>query len=66
MKKSFRKVVIASAVILSAMAFQPHEVKAFDFGGGFGSSFSASDYAPISSNSSSSSSLSNISSSDYR
>ena len=69
MKKSFRKVVIASAVILSAMAFQPHEVKAFDFGGGFssssfGSSFSASDYAPISSNSSSS--LSNISSSDYR
>ena len=71
MKKSFRKVVIASAVILSAMAFQPHEVKAFDFGGGFssssfGSSFSASDYAPISSNSSSSSSLSNISTSDYR
>ena len=71
MKKSFRKVVIASAVILSAMAFQPHKVKAFDFGGGFssssfGSSFSASDYAPISSNSSSSSSLSNISSSDYR
>ena len=69
MKKSFRKVVIASAVILSAMAFQPHEVKAFDFGGGFssssfGSSFSASDYAPISSNSSSS--LSNISTSDYR
>ena len=69
MKKSFRKVVIASAVILSAMAFQPHEVKAFDFGGGFssssfGSSFSASDYAPISSNSNSS--LSNISSSDYR
>ena len=69
MKKSFRKVVIASAVILSAMAFQPHEVKAFDFGGGFssssfGSSFSASDYAPISSNSSSS--LSNISSSVYR
>ena len=69
MKKSFRKVVIASAVILSAMAFQPHKVKAFDFGGGFssssfGSSFSASDYAPISSNSSSS--LSNISSSDYR
>ncbi|WP_216725499.1 hypothetical protein, partial [Streptococcus sanguinis] len=64
MKKSFRKVVIASAVILSAMAFQPHEVKAFDFGGGFssssfGSSFSSSDYAPISSNSSSS--LSNIS-----
>ena len=71
MKKSFRKVVIASAVILSAMAFQPHEVKAFDFGGGFssssfGSSFSASDYAPISSSSSSSSSLSNISTSDYR
>ena len=71
MKKSFRKVVIASAVILSAMAFQPHKVKAFDFGGGFssssfGSSFSASDYAPISSNSSSSSSLSNISTSDYR
>ena len=71
MKKSFRKVVIASAVILSAIAFQPHEVKAFDFGGGFssssfGSSFSASDYAPISSNSSSSSSLSNISTSDYR
>ena len=69
MKKSFRKVVIASAVILSAMAFQPHEVKAFDFGGGFssssfGSSFSTSDYAPISSNSSSS--LSNISTSDYR
>ena len=69
MKKSFRKVVIASAVILSAMAFQPHEVKAFDFGGGFssssfGSSFSSSDYAPISSNSSSS--LSNISTSDYR
>ena len=69
MKKSFRKVVIASAVILSAMAFQPHEVKAFDFGGGFssssfGSSFSASDYAPISSNSSSS--VSNVSSSDYR